>query len=98
MIKQVLHETSAPVAPARVCIALAVAHELHTPAAPAPEAYELRAVVAPASPASRAYELRAPAARTPVVAVPELMGLRRTSVSRPHRRKVPLSRLTSAMC
>ncbi|MGW1258660.1 hypothetical protein ACWD5Q_26630 [Streptomyces sp. NPDC002513] len=98
MIKQVLHHTTAPVAPARVCLALAVAHELHTPAAPAPEAYELRAVVATA-PASKAYELRAPATRAPeVVAVPQLMGLRRTNVARPHRRKVPLNRLTTAMC
>ncbi|MFJ5534619.1 hypothetical protein [Streptomyces sp. NPDC093261] len=99
MIKQVLHHTTAPVAPARVCLALAVAHELHTPAAPAPEAYELHAVVAPAAPASKAYELRAPAARAPeVVPVPQLMGLRRTNVGRPHRRKVPLNRLTTAMC
>ncbi|MEV6027631.1 hypothetical protein [Streptomyces sp. NPDC052036] len=97
MIKQVLHPTTAPVAPARVCLALAVAHELHTPAAPAPEAYELRIVVAPAAPASKAYELRAPVGRAPEVAVPQLMGLRRTNVGRP-RRKVPLNRLTTAMC
>ncbi|MGW2696184.1 hypothetical protein [Streptomyces sp. NPDC001296] len=97
MIKQVLHPTTAPVAPARVCLALAVAHELHTPAAPAPEAYELRAVVAPAAPAYKAYELRAPDRRVPEVAVPQLMGLRRTNVGRP-RRKVPLNRLTTAMC
>ncbi|MFF3514749.1 hypothetical protein [Streptomyces sp. NPDC002573] len=97
MIKQVLHPTTAPVAPARVCLALAVAHELHTPAAPAPEAYELRTVVTAATPASKAYELRAPARRAPEVAVPQLMGLRRTNVGRP-RRKVPLNRLTTAMC
>ncbi|MET8955365.1 hypothetical protein ACWEO4_33510 [Streptomyces sp. NPDC004393] len=97
MIKQVLHPTTAPVAPARVCLALAVAHELHTPAAPAPEAYELRTVVTTATPASKAYELRAPARRAPEVAVPQLMGLRRTNVGRP-RRKVPLNRLTTAMC
>ncbi|MER5602978.1 hypothetical protein [Streptomyces sp. NPDC002265] len=43
-----------------------------------------------------AYELNAPPAptrRAPEVA-PELMGLR-TSAARPHRRKVPLKRLTA---
>ncbi|GGN60420.1 hypothetical protein GCM10011579_025520 [Streptomyces albiflavescens] len=40
-----------------------------------------------------AHELHASAARTPEVAVPQLMGLR-TTAARPHRRKVPLRRLT----
>ncbi|MEU6098520.1 hypothetical protein [Streptomyces sp. NPDC047079] len=100
MIKQVLHETTAPIGPARVSLALAVAHGLHRPAAPAPEAYELRTVVTTAAPAPRTYELRAPVTRAPEVrevAVPQLMGLRRTNVARPHRRKVPLNRLTVAL-
>ncbi|WP_317444151.1 hypothetical protein [Streptomyces collinus] len=43
-----------------------------------------------------AHELHAPdpAPRAGEVAVPELMGLR-TSADRPHRRKVPLCRLTA---
>ncbi|MGW2821570.1 hypothetical protein ACWC24_11270 [Streptomyces sp. NPDC001443] len=43
-----------------------------------------------------AYELNAPAAPTPRApeVAPELMGLR-TSAARPHRRKVPLKRLTA---
>ncbi|MFE7648198.1 hypothetical protein [Streptomyces phaeoluteigriseus] len=43
-----------------------------------------------------AYELHAPTAptRAPEVAAPQMMGLR-TSAARPHRRKVPLSRLTT---
>jgi hypothetical protein len=41
-----------------------------------------------------AHELHAPAARTPEVAVPQLMGLR-MSAEHPHRRKVPLRRLTA---
>ncbi|MER5183641.1 hypothetical protein ABT009_35740 [Streptomyces sp. NPDC002896] len=54
-----------------------------------------------------AYELHAPqtetqtqsTVRAPEVAIPQpqLMGLR-TSSARPHRRKVPLKRLTLAMC
>ncbi|MEU6370525.1 hypothetical protein ABZ876_33585 [Streptomyces sp. NPDC046931] len=98
MIKQVLHETTAPVGPSGVSLALAVAFELHTPAAPAPEAYELRTVVSFTAPAWKTYELRAPGTRIPVVPVPQLMGLRRTNAVRPHRSKVvPLSRLTLAL-
>ncbi|MFF4837208.1 hypothetical protein [Streptomyces sp. NPDC001315] len=47
-----------------------------------------------------AYELHAPVAsaplapRAPEVVAPELMGLR-TSAARPHRRKVPLKRLSA---
>jgi len=46
-----------------------------------------------------AYELHAPAPRAPEVVAPELvapqlMGLR-TSAARPHRRKVPLKRLST---
>ncbi|MEU2285898.1 hypothetical protein ABZ614_28875 [Streptomyces sp. NPDC013178] len=45
-----------------------------------------------------AYELHAPVtqrvARAPEVAAPQMMGLR-TSTARPHRRKVPLNRLTA---
>ncbi|USQ89104.1 hypothetical protein NFX46_38380 [Streptomyces phaeoluteigriseus] len=43
-----------------------------------------------------AYELHAPTAptRAPEVVAPQMMGLR-TSAARPHRRKVPLSRLTT---
>ncbi|MBG0854250.1 hypothetical protein I2W78_21030 [Streptomyces spinoverrucosus] len=43
-----------------------------------------------------AYELHAPTAppRAPEVAVPQMMGLRGTA-ARPHRRKVPLNRLTA---
>jgi hypothetical protein len=60
MIKQVLHEATAPVGPARIALALAVAYELHAPAAQA----------------SGAYELRALQTRAPEVAFPQLMGLR----------------------
>ncbi|WP_055490587.1 hypothetical protein [Streptomyces sp. TP-A0356] len=80
MIKQILHEATAPVGPAGVSLALAVAYELHAPTTPAPQA----------------YELRAPVARALEVAVPQLMGLR-TSAARPHRRKVPLNRLTAVL-
>ncbi|MFF7976560.1 hypothetical protein [Streptomyces sp. NPDC007905] len=66
MIKQVSHDGVTGTGPAALTLALAVAHELHTPAPRAPE----------------------------VAAVPELMGLR-TSADRPHRRKVPLCRLTA---
>ncbi|WP_405871480.1 MULTISPECIES: hypothetical protein [unclassified Streptomyces] len=42
-----------------------------------------------------AYELHAPVTRAPeLVAAPQLMGLR-TTAARPHRRKVPLNRLTA---
>ncbi|WP_369247547.1 hypothetical protein [Streptomyces sp. R41] len=41
-----------------------------------------------------AHELHAPAERTPEVAVPQLMGLR-MSAARPHRRKIPLRRLSA---
>jgi hypothetical protein len=43
-----------------------------------------------------AYELHTPTAptRAPEVAAPQMMGLR-TPATRPHRRKVPLNRLTS---
>lgn len=46
-----------------------------------------------------AYELHAPRTRAPEVAVavavaPQMMGLR-TTAARPHRRKVPLNRLTT---
>ena len=40
-----------------------------------------------------AYELHAPTTRAPEVA-PQLMGLH-TTAARPHRRKVPLNRLTA---
>jgi hypothetical protein len=63
MIKQVLHESTAPVGPAGVSLALAIAYELHTPVIRAPEP----------------LELRAPVPRTPEVAVPQLMGLRTTA-------------------
>ncbi|MER6127047.1 hypothetical protein ABT173_31550 [Streptomyces sp. NPDC001795] len=80
MIKQVLHEATAPFGPAGVSLALAVAYELHEPLTAVPEACELQAVV------TRVLE----------VSVPQLMGLR-TDAARPHRRKVPLSRLTAVM-
>ncbi|WP_416976237.1 hypothetical protein [Streptomyces sp. T028] len=45
-----------------------------------------------------AYELHEPVkqlvVRAPEVAAPQMMGLR-TSAARPHRRKVPLNRLTA---
>ncbi|MER5753145.1 hypothetical protein [Streptomyces sp. NPDC002088] len=43
-----------------------------------------------------AYELHAPAPRAPEVVPPELMGLR-TNTARPHRRKVPLRRLSAVV-
>jgi hypothetical protein len=48
-----------------------------------------------AAPAPKTYELRAPVTRAPEVPVPQLMGLRRTNVARPHRRKVPLNRISA---
>ena len=80
MIKQVVHEVTGPIGPAGITLALAVAHELHVPAPRKPQACELRTVVA----------------RTPEVAVPQLMGLR-TGPRRTHRRKVPLNRLTAVL-
>ncbi|MCW7942259.1 hypothetical protein AAW14_09385 [Streptomyces hygroscopicus] len=80
MIKQVLHEATAPAGPAGVALALAVAYELRAPAVQIPEPYALR------TPLTRPLE----------VAVPQLMGLR-TSAARPHRRKVPLNRLTAVL-
>ncbi|MGW3513701.1 hypothetical protein [Streptomyces sp. NPDC000994] len=61
----------------------------------------LHEVTAPVGPAAvpmvpEAYEIHAPARRVPEVSVPHLMGLR-TSAARPHRRKVPLSRLAPAL-
>ncbi|MFF4796716.1 hypothetical protein ACFY2M_45695 [Streptomyces sp. NPDC001276] len=61
----------------------------------------LHEVTAPVGPAAvsvvpEEYEIHAPARRVPEVPVPHLMGLR-TSAARPHRRKVPLSRLAPAM-
>ncbi|CAM5649260.1 hypothetical protein [Streptomyces aurantiogriseus] len=45
-----------------------------------------------------AYELHAPVSqmveRAPEVAAPQMMGLR-TTAARPHRRRVPLNRLTA---
>ncbi|MFE9098826.1 hypothetical protein [Streptomyces sp. NPDC007264] len=88
MIKQVLHESTAPVGPAGVSLALAVTYELHTPVLRAPEPHELRA------PVPRTPEVAVPVAAP--VAVPQLMGLR-TPATRPRRRKVPLHRLTAAL-
>ena len=45
-------------------------------------------------PETRAPKTRAPEVAVPEVAVPEMMGLR-TTAARPHRRKVPLARLTT---
>ncbi|MEU1411267.1 hypothetical protein [Streptomyces sp. NPDC005731] len=81
MIKKVLHEATAPIAPAGISLALAVAHELHAPS--------IKRVPKP-------HEAPARESRLPEVAVPQLMGLR-TSAARPHRRKVPLNRLTAVL-
>ncbi|MEU8590246.1 hypothetical protein AB0C59_25080 [Streptomyces sp. NPDC048664] len=85
-IERVLHESTAPVGPAGVALALAVAHELHGPAAQAPGAYEIRAL----------QTRRALAPRAPEVPCPQMMGLR-VSAARTHRRKVPLNRLTAVL-
>nr|WP_067278189.1 hypothetical protein [Streptomyces jeddahensis] len=82
MIKKVQHEVTAPVRPAEVSVALAVANELHAAATPR---------------VAETSEIPAPGTRAREVAVPHLMGLR-TTAARPHRRKVPLHRLTPAMC
>ncbi|MET8724632.1 hypothetical protein [Streptomyces misionensis] len=73
MITQVFHQEAGR-GPADLSLSLAVARQLHAPAAPAP--------------APRAPEI----IPTPV---PQLMGLRRSAADRPHRRKVPLHRLTA---
>ncbi|MET8613871.1 MULTISPECIES: hypothetical protein [Streptomyces] len=71
MITQVFHQEAGR-GPADLSLSLAVARQLHAPAAPAPRAPEI--------------------IPTPV---PQLMGLRRSAADRPHRRKVPLHRLTA---
>ncbi len=93
MIKQVLHEATAPFGPAGVSLALAVAYEMHAPAPAVPEAYELDTAMADAP---VEYALHTTVTRAPEVSVPQLMGLR-TTAARPHRRKVPLNRLTAVM-
>ncbi|MFF8594538.1 hypothetical protein ACF061_24425 [Streptomyces sp. NPDC015220] len=59
--------------------------------------HEVTALLGPVAvpTAPEAHEIHAPARRLPQVSVPHLMGLR-TSAARPHRRKVPLSRLAPA--
>ncbi|MFE3633223.1 hypothetical protein [Streptomyces cellostaticus] len=69
MITQVSHSDVPGTGPAALTLPLAVARELHAPAA-----------------GHRVPEVAVPA--------PELMGLR-TSADRPHRRKVPLRRLSA---
>ncbi|MFC3573230.1 hypothetical protein ACFOZ0_08045 [Streptomyces yaanensis] len=76
-----------------------ILHEATAPFGPAgvslalAVAYELHA---PAVQTPEDFELRAPERRALEVAVPQLMGLR-TTAARPHRRKVPLNRLTLAL-
>ena len=83
MITQVVHEVTGPVGPAGISLALAVANELHAPVRRRP----------------LARVERAPEVAVPLVAVPQLMGLRRSSTAAAgaHRRKVPLNRLTAVM-
>ncbi|MGW1026183.1 hypothetical protein ACWD4J_21245 [Streptomyces sp. NPDC002577] len=74
-----------------------VVHQVTTPVAPA--GFALALAVAYELHAPQTYEAPAPLPRAPELAIPQpqLMGLR-TSTARPHRRKVPLRRLTPAMC
>ncbi|MGW2701195.1 hypothetical protein [Streptomyces sp. NPDC001340] len=83
MIKHVSHQASGT-GPADLTLALSVAHALHAPVPRAPEV----------PPVPRAPEVP-PVPRAPEVPpVPQLMGLR-TPAGRPHRRKVPLHRLSA---
>ncbi|MFC9930173.1 hypothetical protein [Streptomyces sp. NPDC127190] len=80
MIKHISHTGAPATGPDALTLALAIAHELHPPAIPAPRTPEAVPT------AQRAPEV-VPAA------VPQLMGLRTPAV-RTHRRKVPLNRLS----
>ncbi|GHK02911.1 hypothetical protein SY2F82_47080 [Streptomyces sp. Y2F8-2] len=90
MITMAVHEVTGATEPGGVLLALAVANELH-----APMRRRVRTRPQP-RPRTRPRVARAPEVAVPQVAVPQLMGLRMTA-ARPHRRKVPLSRLTAVM-
>ncbi|MFJ8362222.1 hypothetical protein [Streptomyces sp. NPDC093984] len=90
MITMAVHEVTGATEPGGVLLALAVANELH-----APMRRRVRTRPQP-RPRTRPRVERAPEVAVPQVAVPQLMGLRMTA-ARPHRRKVPLSRLTAVM-
>ncbi|POX44769.1 hypothetical protein C3488_31685 [Streptomyces sp. Ru72] len=90
-----VHEVTGATEPGGVLLALAVANELHAP-------MRRRVRTRPQSrpqprPRTRPRAERAPEVVVPQVAVPQLMGLRRATTARPHRRKVPLNRLTAVM-
>jgi hypothetical protein len=96
MITQVVHEVTGAVEPAGVSLALAVANELHAPVPrrPRPRARIERAPEV----AIPQVGVAVPKIAVPQIAVPQLMGLRRTTTTaRPHRRKIPLNRLTAVM-
>jgi hypothetical protein len=90
MITMAVHEVTGATEPGGVLLALAVANEFH-----APMRRRVRTRPQP-RPGTRPRVERAPEVAVPQVAVPQLMGLRMTA-ARPHRRKVPLSRLTAVM-
>ncbi|MEV6739324.1 hypothetical protein AB0N14_21285 [Streptomyces sp. NPDC051104] len=90
MITMAVHEVTGATKPGGVLLALAVANELH-----APMRRRVRTRPQP-RPRTRPRVERTPEVPVPQVAVPQLMGLRMTA-ARPHRRKVPLSRLTAVM-
>ncbi|MGW5607346.1 hypothetical protein ACWEWI_14815 [Streptomyces sp. NPDC003753] len=90
MITMAVHEVTGATEPGGVLLALAVTNELH-----APMRRRVRTRPQP-RPRTRPRVARAPEVAVPQVAVPQLMGLRMTA-ARPHRRKVPLSRLTAVM-
>ncbi|MFF4214352.1 hypothetical protein ACFYZE_34405 [Streptomyces sp. NPDC001796] len=95
MITMAVHEVTGATEPGGVLLALAVANELHAPmrrrvrTRPQPRPRTRPRV-------ERAPEVAVPQFTVPQVAVPQLMGLRMTA-ARPHRRKVPLNRLTAVM-
>jgi hypothetical protein len=92
MITMAVHEVPGATGPGGILLALAVVNELHTPAR-----VRTRARTRPQPrPRTRPRIERVPEVTIPQVAVPQLMGLR-TTAARPHRRKVPLNRLTSVM-
>ncbi|MFF4354192.1 hypothetical protein [Streptomyces sp. NPDC001530] len=87
MIKRVSH-TVTDSNPAGFSLALEVACELHAPATRAPEV-----AVAVQVPAQAHAHAHAPASAPVPVPVPQMMGLR-MSAGHPHRRRVPLNRLS----
>ncbi|MFF3909548.1 hypothetical protein ACFYZJ_27020 [Streptomyces sp. NPDC001848] len=96
MITMAVHEVTGATEPGGVLLALAVANELHAPTRRRPRTRTRPQPRPRPLPRTLPRVERAPEVAIPQVAVPQLMGLRMTD-ARPHRRKVPLNRLTAVM-